>query len=106
MRVLPKRCSVFVNSYSKFTRCKPRRNKTSPVIASIIMVVLHEAGYLPKNMPIDKLYQILQSTCQIIDDNVSQHSTFSTKKATIDERVIQTLKTKLLKNFSVRGRHK
>lgn len=98
---------IVIDCFSKYVWVRPLKNKTKDCVTIAFQSILHN-GRVPLNLQTDwgkefynksfkKLMQVL---------SINHYSTYSTKKASIVERVIRTIKGKLYKKFSLKGNYK
>lgn len=98
---------IAIDAFSKFAWCVPVKSKAKLEITQAFQNILKE-GRVPNNVQTDfgkefynDLFQSLMKTYKI-----NHYSTYSTKKASIVERLIRTIKNKLYKYFSLVGNYK
>lgn len=96
---------VAIDCFSKFLWTAPLKNKTGKEVTAAMKKIFNEE--LPKNLQVDDGGEFwnkqFQDLCE--KNSVNMYSTFSPIKASIAERVIRTLKSKLYFEFSVRGKY-
>lgn len=97
---------VVIDAFSKYAWCVPVKSKTKLEITHAFESIL-KRGRIPSNLQTDfgkefynDLFQLLMKTYKI-----NHYSTYSTKKASIVERLIRTIKNKLYKYFSLVGKY-
>lgn len=97
---------VIIDSFSKYLWTVALKSKTATEVRDAMEKLLKTSSRLPKNLQTDagseffnKLFQALMKKYHI-----NHYSTFSVIKASIAERVVRTLKEKLYKEFSLRGK--
>lgn len=96
-----------IDTFSKYAWAYPLKHKNKMLVSQAFQLLFRK-GRVPKNLQTDlgtefyndELKQVLQRY------NINHYSTYSTKKASIIERFIRTLKSKLYKEFSVKGNYK
>lgn len=98
---------VVIDCLSKYVWVFPLKTKNKEEIFNKFST-LFKTGSVPKNLQTDfgtefynKMFKKLMN-----DYGINHYSTYSTKKASIVERVIRTLKNKLYKYFSLVGNYK
>lgn len=98
---------VVIDALSKFTWTVPVKSKTKNDIHKAMQTVMMQSRRYPKNLQTDFGKEFYNSLFKSLMDKykVNHYSTFSTKKASIVERLIRTLKTKLYKHFSLHGKY-
>lgn len=99
---------TIIDCFSKYAWAMPLKSKAKLDVNKAFNQVLHDSGRCPINLQTDngtEFYNdIFKKTCRNL--NINHYSTFSTKKASIVERFIRTLKNKLYKLFSFNGNYK
>lgn len=98
---------VVIDCFSKFLWTRPLKSKTSMEVARAMEDILTESGK-PKLLQTDAGTEFLGKpfSTLMLKHNIKRYSTYSTVKASIAERVIRTLKHRLYKEFSMRGKYK
>lgn len=98
---------VIIDGFSKYAWAYGLKNKTKSEVAMKFQDLLLR-GRVPKNLQTDLGTEFYNSTFSnlMIKYNINHYSTYSTKKASIAERFIRTLKSKLFKSFSLKGNYK
>lgn len=98
---------VIIDAFSKYAWLLPLKTKTKTEVTVAFEKIL-KTGRNPKNLQTDMgtefyndIFQKLMKKYQI-----NHYSTYSTKKASIVERLIRTIKSKLFKHFSLVGNYK
>lgn len=98
---------ILIYCFSKYGWSHPLKNKGAEEVREAMSNILQE-GRSPKNLQTDagkefynEKFKKLMRTYEI-----NHFSTYSTKKASIVERVIRTIKNMLYKTFSLRGSYK
>ena len=98
---------VIIDCFSKYAWAFPLKQKTKENVSSVLKTFLSK-GRCPKNLQTDmgkEFYNDIFSKI-IKKYNINHYSTYSTKKASIVERFIRTLKNKLYKEFNLKGNYK
>lgn len=98
---------VVIDCFSKFAWVVRLKNKTKEIVSEAFGNIL-KCGRIPKNLQTDlgtefyncKFKKIMQYY------NINHYSAYSNKKASIVERLIRTLKSKLYKKFSLQGHYR
>ncbi|KAJ8911907.1 hypothetical protein NQ315_012321 [Exocentrus adspersus] len=88
---------VVIDCFSKFLWTKPIKNRTGNI--------LHTNKRVPRNLQTDQGTEYYNRTFNNLMKkyNINHYSTYSVKKASMAERVIRTIKSKLYKYFSLNG---
>lgn len=99
---------VVIDCYSKYMWTRPLKNKTAREILKAMKEILKDADYAPKHIQSDQGTEFYNKhfTKLMEKYSINHYSTYSTKKAAIVERVIRTLKNRLYKKCSIRGKYK
>lgn len=99
---------VIIDTFSKFVWTIPIKTKTKSEVTSSIKHVIVTSRRVPTNLQTDLGKEFYNDEFRKLTtlNKINHYSTFSTKKASIVERVIRTLKNKLYKYFSFIGNHK
>lgn len=98
---------TIIDTFSKYAWGFPLRSKNKQVVTDVFKSLL-EKGRVPKNLQTDLGTEFYNSDFQQLMQkyNINHYSTYSTKKASIVERLIRTLKNNLYKLFSLQGNYK
>lgn len=98
---------VVIDCFSKFLWLHPLRSKTAKDVSEAMESVLNQ-GRRPTFIQSDAGKEYFNSTFNKLMKkyNITHYCTFSTKKASMAERVIRTIKEKLHKLFNIRGTYK
>lgn len=98
---------VVINCYSKYLWTEPVKNKTGEVITKAMQTVLKQSGQ-PRNLQTDQGKEFFNSAFAKLMSSygINHYNTYSVKKASIAERAIRTLKSKLYLQFSIRGTYR
>lgn len=98
---------VIIDAFSKFAWVVALKSKNQLDVAKAFQNIL-QSGRVPKNLQTDlgtEFYNsVFKRLCE--SNGINHYSTYSTKKASIVERLIRTLKGKLYKHFSYIGNYK
>lgn len=99
---------VIIDTFSKFVWAVPVKSKTKSEITNAFKFVLINSLRKPVHLQTDNGSEFYNSNfLQLMKSSkINFYSTYSTKKASIVERVIRTLKNKLYKYFSMTGSYK
>lgn len=99
---------VCINCFSKYIYTRAIKNKTGVEVSNAMKSIIKEASYAPTNLQSDQGKEFYNRNFQALmrEYNINHYSTYSTKKASIVERVIRTLKNNLYKQFSARGSYR
>lgn len=98
---------VIIDCFSKYAWAFPLKQKTKDMVSKQLKT-LFAKGRFPKNFQTDMGKEFYNDKFKKITEkfHINHYSTYSTKKASIVERFIRTLKSKLYKNFSLKGNYK
>lgn len=98
---------IVIDTFSKYAWAFPLKCMTKDVVSNTFKMLLNK-GRVPKNLQTDNGTEFYNNMFQKLmkSYNINHYSTFSTKKASIVERLIRTLKSKLYKEFSLKGNYK
>lgn len=98
---------VIIDTFSKYAWAYPLKRKTKLLVFDILEKLLKK-GRVPKNFQTDNGTEFFNEKIKklVCDYNINHYSTFTTKKASIAERLIRTLKSKMYKEFSFKGNYK
>lgn len=99
---------VVMDAFSKFAWTVPVRTKTKSEITNSFKSILEVSGRRPVNLQTDLGKEFYNDMFMKLmsEHKINHYSTYSTKKASIVERLIKTLKNKLYKYFSFNGNYK
>lgn len=98
---------VVIDCFSKYLWTTPLKTKTAGEVSRAMESILRY-GRKPKNLQTDAGKEFYnRDFAQLMKSSgINHYSTYSTVKASIAERVIRTVKEKLYKQFSMRGKFK
>lgn len=98
---------VIIDAFSKYAWTIPLKQKNKQQVSEAFKTLL-DKGRVPKNLQTDlgKEFYNDQFKNVVKTHKINHYSTYSTKKASIVERLIRTLKNKLYKEFSFNGNYK
>lgn len=98
---------VIIDTFSKYAWAYPLRRKTKQLMYDTLQKLL-KSGRVPKNLQTDMGTEFFNEKIKKLTDkyNINHYSTYTTKKASIAERLIRTLKSKMYKEFSLKGNYK
>lgn len=99
---------IVIDCFSKYAWSVPLKTKNKTEVTAAFEFILQKSGRRPKNLQTDlgtEFYNEKFSTL-MKSLSVNHYSSFSTKKASIVERLIKTIKNKLYKTFSLNGNYK
>lgn len=98
---------VVIDTFSKYAWAYPLKRKTKHDICKAF-TDLFGKGRIPNNLQTDLGTEFYNDELKKILTklNIRHYSTYSVKKASIAERLIRTLKTKMYKLFSLKGNYK
>lgn len=96
-----------IDIFSKYAWAIPIKTKTGKDVAKAMKSVL-VLGRVPKKLHVDRGKEFYNKDFQALMQhyNIELYSTFSNMKASICERFNRTLKSKMWKQFSLRGTYK
>lgn len=99
---------VVIDCFSKYAWAEPLKSKNKFEVTRAFEHILHNSRNKPVNLQTDKGTEFYNNTFQMLmkKHNINHYSSFSTKKASIVERLIRTLKNQLYKYFSLNGNYK
>lgn len=99
---------VVIDCFSKFVWTVSLKNKSGDVVTKAFKEIFNKSKRKPVNLQTDQGKEFYNSLFQQLmkSNQINHYSTFSVKKASIVERVIRTLKSKLYRMFSLRGTYK
>ncbi|KAJ8915419.1 hypothetical protein NQ315_003179 [Exocentrus adspersus] len=98
-----------VDCFSKFLWTRPIKNKTGQELTQAFEdILLHANKRVPSNLQTDQGTEYYNRIFNNLMKkyNINHYSTYSVKKASMAERVIRTIKSKLYKYFSLNGTYK
>ena len=98
---------TIIDNFSKYAFAVPVKSKSGKDVAEAFDSALRQ-GRRPKNLHVDMGKEFYNSTFESLmkKNNIHMYSSFSNKKASICERFNRTLKEKMWKMFSLRGKYK
>lgn len=98
---------VVIDTFSKYAWAYPIKLKNKINVTRAFKKLL-EVGRVPKNLQTDFGAEFYNKTMKSLLDqfSINHYSTYSTKKASIIERFIRTLKGKMYKQFNLQGSYK
>lgn len=99
---------IVIDCFSKYAWAEPLKLKNKFEVSRAFEHILLSSRQNPVNLQTDKGSEFYNNTFQTLmrTYNINHYSSFSTKKASIVERLIKTLKNKLYKYFSFNGNYK
>lgn len=99
---------VVINAFSKFVWMVPVKRKTGELVTAAIESILKKLKWSPKNLQTDLGKEFYNRPFQqlMTKYRINHYSVYSTKKASIVERVNRTLKAIMWKRFSFQGSYK
>lgn len=97
---------VIIDTFSKYAWAFPLKFKNKDQVSKAFESILKK-GRIPKNLQTDFGTEFYNENFKTIVKkfNINHYSTYSTKKASIVERLIRTLKNKMYKQFSFQGNY-
>ncbi|GJQ87723.1 hypothetical protein Trydic_g22087 [Trypoxylus dichotomus] len=98
---------IVIDCFSKYLWACALKDKSANEVKDAMGDILLQ-GRVPKNLQTDAGKEFYNREFKELMDkhHINHYSTYSTKKASIAERVIRTIKNKLYKAFSLRGSYK
>lgn len=98
---------VIIDTFTKYAWAYPLKRKTKLLVFDILENLL-KSGRVPKNFQTDNGTEFFNEKIKklVSNYNINHYSTYTTKKASIAERLIRTLKSKMYKEFSFKGNYK
>lgn len=99
---------VVIDIFSKYVWAEPVKRKTGIDVANAMQKIFSVDNRIPKNVHTDmgKEFYNKEFAKLMAKYNINHYSTFSTKKASIVERVNRSLKNLMWKEFSFQGTYK
>lgn len=97
---------VVIDAFSKYVWTIPLKRKTKDEVFAAFKGLFKDKQ-IPKNLQTDLGTEFYNNRLKKLTQayNINHYSTFSIKKASIAERFIRTLKTKLYKQFGLNGNY-
>lgn len=98
---------IVINAFSKFVLAVPVKNKSAKSITLAFKKIMAKVPEKPKNLQTDDGTEFYNSSFRQLMKSygINHYSTYSSKKASIVERVIRTLKAQIWKHFSLQGKY-
>lgn len=99
---------LVIDCFSKYAWAEPLKSKNKIDVTNAFGNILSKSQRKPVNLQTDSGTEFYNTSFQTLIRrfNINHYSTFSTKKASIVERLIKTIKNKLYKCFSMNGNYK
>lgn len=99
---------VVIDCFSKYAWSVKVKSKSKSDITQAFEKVLTQSSRHPNNLQTDMGTEFYNQEFKklMVSHNINHYSTYSVKKASIVERLIRTLKSKLFKCFSLNGNYK
>lgn len=99
---------VVIDCFSKFLWTRALKTKSAEEVSKAMGSVLQQSQRHPHHIQSDLGKEFYNTKFQALltKYNINHYSTFTTKKASMAERVIRTLKEKLYKAFNLRGTYR
>lgn len=97
---------IVIDAFTKYVWLEPLKTKTKSEVSNAFEKILKQ-GRTPLNLQTDMGTEFYNADFQLLMNKykINHYSTYSTKKASIVERVIRTIKNKLYKYFSLAGNY-
>lgn len=98
---------IVIDVLSKYVWARPLKSKSKKFVSSAMCSILTESTRKPKNLQTDLGKEFYNDSFKHLMEtyNINHYSTCSVKKASIVERVIRTIKSRLYKLFSLCGKY-
>lgn len=100
---------LVIDVFSKFVWLRPLKDKTGPEVAKALRDIIRSCPFgAPKNLQSDEGKEFLNRDCREIynNENINFYHVFTHLKASIAERAIRTIKSKLYQYFTGKGSYK
>lgn len=99
---------VVIDVFSKFVWTAALKNKTAQSVTKAIKDIFITDKRIPKNLQTDAGKEFFNKDFENLMKkyNINHYSTFSSKKASVVERVNRTLKSMMWRDFSMQGSYK
>lgn len=99
---------VVIDTFSKYAWAVPLKNKDKNSVSNAFNKILYTQNRCPKNLQTDLGTEFYNDKFKDIcrQYSINHYSTFSTKKASIVERFIRTIKSYLYKEFNYKGNYR
>lgn len=99
---------IVIDCFSKYAWTQPLKSKNKLDVTHAFERILLDSNRKPDNLQTDMGTEFYNNTFQALMKTykINHYSSFSTKKASIVERLIKTIKNKLYKYFSLNGNYK
>lgn len=99
---------IIINAFSKYVYCEPVKNKSGKEVTKATDNILKKMRYRPKNLQTDMGKEFYNKDFKDLMHkwNINHYSTYSVLKASIVERAIRTVKSRVWKQFSLQGNYK
>nr|AUH25525.1 INT [Spodoptera frugiperda]DAC81443.1 TPA_asm: integrase [Spodoptera moth adintovirus 1] len=99
---------IVIDCFSKYAWTRPLKSKNKLDVTHAFERILLDSHRKPDNLQTDMGTEFYNNAFQALMKTykINHYSSFSTKKASIVERLIKTIKNKLYKYFSLHGNYK
>lgn len=100
---------VVIDCFSKYLWTEPLKNKSAATVTEAMKKIFKKGlGRIPKNLQTDqgKEFYNTEFLKLMTKHGINHYSTYTVIKAAIAERVIRTIKEKLYRLFSLRGKYR
>lgn len=97
---------IAIDVFSKMAYAEPLRNKQADTVVEAMEKIINRVGLPIRNLHTDNGTEFFNGTMRRLlarYDNINHYSTYTTKKASIVERLIRTIKRRLYMYFSFHG---
>ena len=93
-----------INAFSKCAWTEPLKTKSGPVVASAMAKIMANTTP-PRNLKVDAGKEFYNSSFRSLMQkyDINMYSTYSVLKASLVERLNRTVKSAILKNFTIKG---
>lgn len=99
---------VVIDGFSKYAWTIPLKQKDKQTVSEAFNTLLSREKRIPRNLQTDLGKEFYNKSLKkiLLNNSINHYCTYSTKKASIVERLIRTIKSKLFKEFSFKGNYK
>lgn len=97
-----------IDTFSKYAWAEPLKSKSAEDVSRAMQKILDMSGRTPTHLQVDQGKEFYNSLFEQLmrERNVNMYSSYSQTKASIVERFNRTLKSRMWKQFSLRGSYK
>lgn len=100
---------IVIDVFSKRAYAEPLKDKTAKSTTEAMEKILRQVGQRIRNLQTDDGKEFFNGAMKRLlaqYDNINHYSTYTSKKASIVERLIRTIKRKLYMQFNLNGSNK